>query len=52
MNHGGPYEMKTLEGKQAGVFTNILIGDVWLGSGQSNSILGSGQSDMEWVVKQ
>jgi sialate O-acetylesterase len=42
MNHGGPLEMKISNGKEDIVLTNILIGDVWLGSGQSN---------MEWVVR-
>ena len=42
MNHGGPLEMKISNGKENIVLTNILIGDVWLGSGQSN---------MEWVVR-
>jgi sialate O-acetylesterase len=42
MNHGGPFEMKILNGKENIVLNNILIGDVWLGSGQSN---------MEWVVR-
>lgn len=38
---GGPFEMK-ISGKNEIVFRNILIGDVWLCSGQSN---------MEWVLK-
>lgn len=42
MNQGGPLEMKISDGKETVVLTNILIGDIWLGSGQSN---------MEWVVK-
>src|SRR5687767_1097597 len=42
MEHGGPFEMKISDGKTSVVLTNILIGDVWLGSGQSN---------MEWPVK-
>lgn len=37
---GGPYEL-TIQGKNNITFSNILIGDVWLGSGQSN---------MEWSV--
>jgi sialate O-acetylesterase len=32
---GGPYEM-TLKGKNSLLIRNILIGDVWLASGQSN----------------
>lgn len=36
MNYGGPYEM-TIGGKDNTItFKNILIGDVWLCSGQSN----------------
>ncbi len=43
MSHGGPFEMRIAErGKETMVLANILIGDIWLGSGQSN---------MEWVVK-
>jgi sialate O-acetylesterase len=42
MTHGGPYEMK-LTGKSGELtLKNILIGDVWLGSGQSN---------MEWILQ-
>jgi len=41
MNTGGPYELK-VEGKDNTlVFTDVLIGEVWLGSGQSN---------MQWTV--
>jgi sialate O-acetylesterase len=40
--YGGPYEMK-ISGKSGDVvLKNILIGDVWVGSGQSN---------MEWTLK-
>ena len=42
MKHGGPFEMKISDRSGAILLTNILIGDVWLGSGQSN---------MEWIVK-
>ena len=42
MIHGGPFEMKISDRTGSLLLTNILIGDVWLGSGQSN---------MEWVVK-
>lgn len=43
MTQGGPFEMTISENtKSSHVVKNILIGDVWLGSGQSN---------MEWVVK-
>jgi sialate O-acetylesterase len=40
MPAGGPYEM-IIDGKNEIRFTNILIGDVWICSGQSN---------MEWPV--
>lgn len=40
--YGGPYQM-TIKGKENTItYTNILIGDVWLCSGQSN---------MEWSVR-
>ncbi len=42
MSHGGPFEMKISAPSNTLILKNILIGDVWLGSGQSN---------MEWVVK-
>jgi len=42
MQHGGPFEMKVADRSGSIQLTNILIGDVWLGSGQSN---------MEWIVK-
>ncbi|QMU27271.1 sialate O-acetylesterase [Adhaeribacter radiodurans] len=35
MPAGGPYDM-TISGKNTIVVKNILLGDVWLGSGQSN----------------
>jgi len=41
MKAGGPYEMR-LRGKNAITLDNILVGDVWVCSGQSN---------MEWPVK-
>lgn len=40
MSHGGPFEM-IIEGKDKVTFSDILIGEVWLCSGQSN---------MEWIV--
>jgi len=40
MSSGGPFEMK-ISGKNQVSFSNILIGDVWLASGQSN---------MEWSL--
>jgi sialate O-acetylesterase len=42
LNAGGPYTMK-VEGRNTLEYSNILIGDVWLCSGQSN---------MEWPVSQ
>jgi sialate O-acetylesterase len=41
LKHGGPFDL-TIKGKNTITFSNILIGDVWLGSGQSN---------MEWSVQ-
>src|SRR6218665_1802861 len=35
MKYGGPYEMKITR-KNVIQFTNVLIGDVWVCSGQSN----------------
>ena len=41
MTHGGPFQM-VITGKSDKItFKNVLIGDVWLGSGQSN---------MEWLL--
>ena len=40
LDYGGPYEM-TIKGKNSIHFENILIGEVWVCSGQSN---------MEWMV--
>ena len=40
MPYGGPYEM-TIKGKNTITLRNILIGDIWICSGQSN---------MEWIV--
>ena len=39
--HGGPFVMTVVGKTNTVTFNNILIGDVWLGSGQSN---------MEWVI--
>lgn len=38
---GGPFNL-TIKGKNEIVFTNVLLGDVWICSGQSN---------MEWILK-
>jgi sialate O-acetylesterase len=41
MSHGGPYQMLVIGKSGKITLQNVLIGDVWLGSGQSN---------MEWVM--
>jgi sialate O-acetylesterase len=41
MTHGGPYTL-SIKGKNEIVYNDVLIGEVWLCSGQSN---------MEWIVK-
>tara|TARA_R110002096_G_scaffold58856_5_gene147924 strand:+ start:5840 stop:7750 length:1911 start_codon:yes stop_codon:yes gene_type:complete len=43
MKAGGPYEMSIMSGANHIQIKNILIGDVWVCSGQSN---------MEWMVKE
>ena len=35
MNYGGPYQM-TVKGKNLQTFDNVMIGEVWVCSGQSN----------------
>ena len=42
LKEGGPYEM-TVEGKNTVKFTNVLVGEVWVCSGQSN---------MAWTMSQ
>jgi sialate O-acetylesterase len=42
ISHGGPFEMKVAGKSNTIVLKNILIGDVWVGSGQSN---------MEWTIE-
>ncbi|MEQ9302501.1 MAG: sialate O-acetylesterase, partial [Marinoscillum sp.] len=42
MSYGGPFEMKIEGQSNSIVLKNVLIGDVWIGSGQSN---------MEWPLK-
>lgn len=41
LEHGGPYQMTVKGKKETFTFSDILVGDVWLCSGQSN---------MEWRV--
>jgi len=41
MTFGGPFEL-SVTGKNSLVYKNVLIGDVWICSGQSN---------MEWILK-
>lgn len=51
---GGPYEMRLGSTDTTVVFTNILIGDVWLASGQSNmqwSVENSNDAEKERVIK-
>lgn len=36
MPAGGPYEMKITDGDTETVFSNVMIGEVWLAGGQSN----------------
>ena len=40
-NYGGPYEVKVVSGKKEIIFGDVMIGEVWLTSGQSN---------MEWPM--
>lgn len=42
MPYGGPFEMKINGRSNSILFTDVLIGDVWICSGQSN---------MEWILK-
>jgi sialate O-acetylesterase len=39
---GGPYTLR-ISGPETVVFTNVLVGDVWLGGGQSNMEMGMNQ---------
>ncbi len=36
MSAGGPYEMKISNGETTIVFSNVMVGEVWLAGGQSN----------------
>ncbi|MGA1237278.1 MAG: sialate O-acetylesterase [Limisphaerales bacterium] len=42
MRHGGPYNL-SIKGPTSTTLTNVLIGDVWLCSGQSNMEMGIGE---------
>lgn len=43
MDAGGPYEMKISDNNETKIFHNVLVGDVWIASGQSN---------MDWRIAQ
>jgi sialate O-acetylesterase len=45
LNAGGPFTMKVYTGTDTVTFTNVLVGDVWLASGQSNM-----QMALSWGV--
>ncbi len=45
LNAGGPFTMKVFTGTDTVSFTNVLVGDVWLASGQSNM-----QMALSWGV--
>ena len=42
---GGPHKLKISSGAEIVEITDILIGEVWVGVGQSNMIMGLGNSD-------
>ncbi|HUG80732.1 MAG TPA: sialate O-acetylesterase [Bryobacterales bacterium] len=44
MPAGGPYDM-TVEGRNKIVLRDVLLGEVWIGSGQSNMVWPVGRSD-------
>ncbi len=44
MPAGGPYDM-TVEGRNRIVLRDVLLGEVWIGSGQSNMVWPVGRSD-------
>lgn len=49
---GGPFELK-VSGSNTLTFSNILVGDVWIGSGQSNMEWPVNNSaDPEWEISQ
>lgn len=45
MTAGGPYDLNIESGQKRYEFTNILVGDVWLSSGQSNMYFPLGQTE-------
>ncbi|HZX75493.1 MAG TPA: sialate O-acetylesterase [Cyclobacteriaceae bacterium] len=47
MKTGGPYQMK-ITGKKTTVFNDVLIGEVWLCSGQSNMDMTVAREDRYW----
>jgi sialate O-acetylesterase len=47
MKAGGPYQLK-INGKKNTVFTDVLIGEVWLCSGQSNMDMTVAREDRYW----
>ncbi|MBI1269605.1 hypothetical protein GC174_04145 [bacterium] len=47
MPAGGPYELTVVSGDQKTVVRDVLIGEVWLCSGQSNMVLSNKNSDLE-----
>ncbi len=53
LNAGGPFAMKIYSGRDTIKFTNILVGDVWLASGQSNMqmALSWGVNNMQEEIK-
>lgn len=49
--HGGPYKMTIIHGKETKVIKNILIGEVWQASGQSNMQM-SVMAEINWKEAQ
>lgn len=47
MPASGPFELKMSSGSESRVLTDVMIGDVWLVSGQSNMVLAL-QATTEW----
>jgi sialate O-acetylesterase len=44
MPKGGPYELKISNGQESKSVSDVLVGEVWLGSGQSNMAFQMGQT--------